>query len=83
MQIGCPDELRILTSWESDDAVADEAAAHAHFRWRHRRGEWFDIDADDVFRYLVKRVYGEDTTISVTQLVHERVELALSTQDRP
>lgn len=46
LQTGNPEELRChhFVRVPVDRAIAVEAAAHRHFKDRHRRGEWFDVD---------------------------------------
>ncbi len=54
LQIGNPDPLvcHHFVRLRADRAAAVEQAAHATFKDRHRRGEWFDIDWREAARVL-------------------------------
>lgn len=48
MQSGTPNELRLVTTIESDDASSVESDLHSLYSHRHMRGEWFNILPNDV-----------------------------------
>jgi hypothetical protein len=48
LQVGCPYELRIIASWQSRHAKADERRLHELWRRFEVRGEWFNVPAGEL-----------------------------------
>ena len=48
MQTGCPQDLRLIAYAELQDAELHEATLHNRFAEKHHRGEWFELDEDDI-----------------------------------
>lgn len=57
LQVGCPDPLVVHHFMVVPTVVAQrvEAAAHRILKPHHRRGEWFDVEADHAFAVVQER----------------------------
>ncbi len=51
-QTGNPHEIRLIASWKSPDAYAEERSIHELLRPYHHRGEWFKLPRELVDKLL-------------------------------
>jgi transposase-like protein len=63
----CPQDIELLGYFESEHAYVHERKLHERFAHKHIKGEWFDLDEDDI--HLILNYHNAHTTaVNTTQL---------------
>lgn len=53
LQTGNPEKIIIVNTFETKtDGRQLEVAVHAHYRLKHYRGEWFELNTQDIKEFL-------------------------------